>query len=158
MLKALGQRPDDAALHFAATRLHRRLGDAPAAERHQHAYLALFPFESDSSDTFREDHPRRIELRRQFLAVSSGLPLARTLLIRELIAGDRLDEAVTLLDQELAARPDDLQSWYVLATVRARRQDVAGARSAAERLRGKVPAVVHAELLQEIDGAALARR
>lgn len=151
--RALGQRPDDATLHFTATRLQRRLGHAEAAARHQRAYLALFPFENDSSDAFRDDHRRRIELRREFLATAPGLPLARFLLTRELIEGGELDEAAKLLEQQVQAPRDDPQAWYLLATVRARQHDAAGARAAAERLRGKVPDAVQGELLQEIEEA-----
>jgi tetratricopeptide (TPR) repeat protein len=154
--RALQQRPDDASLHFTATRLERRLGNAAAADRHQRAYLALFPFESDSSDTFRTNHRRRIELRREFLAASAGLPRARDLLTMALIEGGELVEAAESLEKTLKVRKDDLQSWYLLATVRAKQRDAAAARAAAEHLRGKVPPAVLAELTDRIEGSALA--
>lgn len=158
--RALSERPDEASLHFAAGRVRRRLGHAAMAARHQRAYLALQPFENDSSNAFRDDHPRRIELRREFLATAPDLPLARHLLARELIDGGELAAATELLEPQATAQSGDPQVWYLLASLRARQKDGAGARAAANRMlaTGKVPAEVHAELIREIEESLRAAR
>lgn len=155
---ALAQKGDDASLHFAAARIERKLGATELAERHLRAYQALLPFEEDASSAFKEDHARRVQLRRDFLAAWPEHRRARHLLIRELQAAREFAEAKRELEALVAAAPGDGEAWFLLAQVHHAQGDGAAARAAADRMLATgVAQPVYDDLLRQLaaksDGA-----
>ncbi|MSR45790.1 MAG: tetratricopeptide repeat protein [Planctomycetes bacterium] len=153
---ALAMRGDDPSLHFAASRVLRRLGRTEDAARHQRAYDSLRLFEEDASTAFREDFPRRIALRRELIAAWPEWKRGRHLLVRELLGGNELAEAMSECDALLTAQAGDVEAWFLKSKVLCAQGDFAGARDAADRMiaTGKVAPPVRDELLREIEKAA----
>jgi tetratricopeptide (TPR) repeat protein len=152
LARAIAMQPESAAAHFARARVLRRLGRAEEAEREQRIHAALQPFEEIVSKAFYKDWPRRIELRRELIDAFPEFRRARHLLVRELLGGGELDAALAELDRLIAEREKDVEAWFLLARVRAKRGEPEPARAAADRMLELDPRrnAVHADLLQEI--------